>query len=276
MAAGAACASRRTPRTSSPACATARPANFRGDDPHARLTQQIEAASHQSYDQLKADHEKDFHALYDRVALDLGKPGDDVAALPTDKRIFSLSTKDDPDLEQLLFQYGRYNLIACSRQALPANLQGLWNDDNKPQWACDYHSNINLEMNYWAAEPANLAECHLPLFNWMQSQLDPWRKNTQEDKEFQLASGAPIRGWAVRTMLNPFGGGVFTWDKTANAWLCQHLMGALRFRRRQGVAAKHGLPGDERNLPVLGGPPESVARWTARGAEWLVAGARPA
>ena len=195
-------------------------ANFRGEDPHARLTRQIEAASRQTYEQLKAEHEKDFHALYDRVSLDLGHSGD---AVPTGQRIWQIEKQDDPGLEELLFQYGRYTLLSCSRQALPANLQGLWNDANKPQWACDYHSNINLEMNYWGAEPANLAECHLPLFNWMQSQLVPWRANTAADKEFQLVSSAPVRGWAVRTMLNPFGGGVFTWDKTANAWLCQHL-----------------------------------------------------
>ena len=197
--------------------------DFRGDDPRTRITQQIQAASAQTYAQLKAEHEKDYQPLFNRVSLDLGTTPADVSALPTDKRIQQAATKDDPELEQLLFQYGRYNLIACSRQALPANLQGLWNDNNKPEWACDYHSNINIEMNYWGAEPANLAECHLPLFTWMQSLLDPWRKNTQADKAFALTSGAPVRGWAIRTMLNPFGGGVFTWDKTANAWLCQHL-----------------------------------------------------
>jgi alpha-L-fucosidase 2 len=215
---------------------------FRGEDPHARLTKQIDAAAAQTYDQLKTGHEKDFHALYDRVALDLGKPGDDVEALPTDKRIRQVATKDDPELEQLLFQYGRYTLISCSRQALPANLQGLWNDNNKPQWACDYHSNINLQMNYWGAEPGNIAECTLPLFAWMQSMLPPWREATAASKEFKLPSGAPVRGWAVRTMLNPFGGGTFTWDKTANAWLCQHLWDHYAFGGDKGYLRDTAYP----------------------------------
>ena len=197
--------------------------NFEGDDPHDRVAGQVQGAGRQTYDQLKAGHEKDFHSIFDRVSLDLGAASSDIEALPTDKRIAQAGIKDDPELAQLLFQYGRYNLISCSRNALPANLQGLWNDSNNQKWACDYHANINLQMNYWPTESGNMAECHLPLFNWIQSLLDPWRKNTAADPEFALASGAPVRGWAVRTMLNPFGGGVFTWDKTANAWLCQHL-----------------------------------------------------
>jgi alpha-L-fucosidase 2 len=216
--------------------------DFRGEDHHDRITQQIQAAAAQSYDQLKASHEKDFHSIFDRVALDLGTASDDVSALPTDQRIQQVATKDDPEMEQLLFQYGRYNLISSSRTALPANLQGLWNDNNNQTWACDYHSNINLEMNYWAAESANMPECHLPLFTWIQSLLDPWRKNTQADREFALSSGESVRGWAVRTMLNPFGGETFTWDKTANAWLCQHLWEHYAFGLDKNYLANVAYP----------------------------------
>jgi alpha-L-fucosidase 2 len=129
----------------------------------------------------------------------------------------------DPELEALFFQYGRYLLISSSRPgSLPANLQGLWNDSNDPPWMCDYHANINLQMNYWPSETTNMAECQLPLFDWMACLLQPWRDNTKSEPEFAL-QGKPIRGWAIRTGLNPWGAGTFLWDKTANAWLLQHL-----------------------------------------------------
>ncbi|MCX5683031.1 MAG: hypothetical protein NT049_05025, partial [Planctomycetota bacterium] len=105
---------------------------------------------------------------------------------------------------------------------LPANLQGLWNDSNKPPWHSDYHTNINVQMNYWLAEPANLAECHEPLFDLIRSQLEPWRKATQAAKEFQTASGKP-RGWTVRTSHGIHGDMAWQWDNTSNAWYGQHF-----------------------------------------------------
>jgi alpha-L-fucosidase 2 len=159
-----------------------------------------------SYDELKAEHVKDFQSLFNRVSLDLGRSDN---SLPTDKR----KRQPDPGLATLLFQYGRYLLISCSRPGgLPANLQGLWNDSNTPPWHSDYHSNINVEMNYWPAEVANLAECHLPFFDLVRSQLPAWRK----------VSGAK-RGFAIRTSHNITGGMGWKWDKTANAWYCQHF-----------------------------------------------------
>ena len=114
------------------------------------------------YDELKAAHIADFQSLFNRVALDVGATPADRLALPTDQRkVLHAEKGGDPDLEELLFQYGRYLLISCSRPGgLPANLQGLWNDSNNPPWHSDYHANINIQMNYWLAEPANLAECH--------------------------------------------------------------------------------------------------------------------
>jgi alpha-L-fucosidase 2 len=110
-------------------------------------------ASHKNRDALKGDHLKDYHSLFNRVDLELGKTSDDLLELPLRKRIENYKTNAaqrprlclDPDLEELLFQYGRYLLIASSRPgALPANLQGIWNSENKPAWFSDYHSNINL------------------------------------------------------------------------------------------------------------------------------------
>jgi alpha-L-fucosidase 2 len=105
------------------------------------------------------------------------------------------------------------NRRACSRPgSLPANLQGLWNDSHTPPWHSDYHCNINVEMNYWPPEVANLPECHRPVFDLVRSQIPAWRK----------VSGAK-RGFAIRTSHNITGGMGWKWDKTANAWYCQHF-----------------------------------------------------
>ena len=199
--------------------------NYRGADPHARLTGQIAAAAKQEYPALKAAHLKDYQALFNRVSVDFGAPSAAQLALPTDRRKLDAVRTVDPGLEALLFQYGRYLLISCSRPgSLPANLQGLWNDNNNPPWHADYHANINVQMNYWPAEAANLAECHTPFFDLIVSQLPAWRKATAAAKEFTTADGNPAkRGFAIRTSHNITGGMGWKWDKTANAWYCQHF-----------------------------------------------------
>ena len=195
-----------------------------GITPHASLMQRLDNAAAKPFESLKADAASDFQSLFNRVTIDLGSSTAEQLAMPIDQRKVEAAKTTDPELESLLFQYGRYLLISCSRPGgMPANLQGLWNDSNDPPWQSDYHANINVQMNYWGAESTNLAECHLPLFDWMKSLLEPWRNNTRAEKEFALPSGSPVRGWAIRTGLNAWGAGTFLWDKTANAWLCQHL-----------------------------------------------------
>ncbi len=198
---------------------------YRGENPHARVTRQIENAVAKNFDELKTAHEKDFHSLFDRVALDLGKSSAEQISLPTDQRKIVAAKTVDPELEELLFQYGRYLLISCSRPGgLPANLQGLWNDSNNPPWSSDYHANINIQMNYWLAEPANLAECAAPFFDLVDSQLPAWRTTTQSSDDFKTADGNfAKRGFAIRTSHNIFGGLGWRWDNTANAWYAQHF-----------------------------------------------------
>ncbi len=195
---------------------------YRGENPHARVTKQVEKPAAKKYDDLKANHEKDFHSLFDRVALELGKSSAEQLQMPTDVRKTLAVGITDPGFEELLFQYGRYLLISCSRPGgLPANLQGLWNDNNSPPWHSDYHANINVEMNYWPAEVANLPACHQPFFNLVLSQLPAWRKATAASPELKTPDGAmTTRGWAIRTSHNIYGGMSWKWDKTANAWYC--------------------------------------------------------
>ena len=199
--------------------------NYHGEDPHARVTAEIDAAAKKSFEELKAGHIKDYQAFFNRVSADFGKSSEAQTARPTDQRKLEAFKAVDPGLEALLFQYGRYLMISCSRPGgLPANLQGLWNDNNSPPWHSDYHANINVEMNYWPVEVANLAECHTPFFDLIASQLPPWRKATAAAPEFKTADGNfAMRGFAIRTSHNITGGMGWKWDNTANAWYCQHL-----------------------------------------------------
>ncbi len=216
---------------------------YRGEDPAPRVARQLDAAAKKSYDALKAAHLKDYQALFNRVALELGATPAERASLPTDQRkVVHFEKGGDPDLEELLFQYGRYLMIGCSRPgSLPANLQGLWNDSNNPPWHSDYHANINVQMNYWPAEPTNLAECHVPFFDLIRSQLEPWRKATAAAKEFATASGKS-RGFAIRTSHNITGGMGWKWDKTANAWYCQHLWEHYAFGGDKGYLKTVAYP----------------------------------
>ncbi|MEI7733138.1 MAG: glycoside hydrolase family 95 protein [Verrucomicrobiota bacterium] len=197
--------------------------NYRGENPHAAIEQRLAAAAAKKYDALKAAHLTEYQSYFNRVVLDVGATPADRLALPTDQRKVAHAEKGgDPDLEELLFQYGRYLMISCSRPGgLPANLQGLWCDSNNPPWHSDYHANINIQMNYWPAEPANLGECHTTLFDLVTSQLEPWRKATAVEKRFATTSGKS-RGWAVRTSHGINGDQAWQWDVTANAWYCQH------------------------------------------------------
>ena len=196
--------------------------NWKGDDPQARVTRQADDAARKPFADLLAAHERDYQSLFDRVSLSLGTSAR--AALPTDQRLSEFARDDaDPQMSALYFQYGRYLLISSSRPgSLPANLQGLWNDSNDPPWHCDYHSNINFQMNYWPAEVTNLAECHLPMLSLIEAQVPVFRRQTQNAAEFQ--SGAHrVRGWTLRTETSPWGGTTFKWNTTVNAWYCQHF-----------------------------------------------------
>jgi alpha-L-fucosidase 2 len=200
--------------------------NWRGEHPHERVTRQLDAASKKIYTQLREAHVADYQRLFSRVSLRLGNSSDD---LPTDRRLAVLKQgKPDPGLEALLFQYGRYLLISSSRPGgLPANLQGIWNQDEKPAWYSGYTANINLQMNYWPAEPTGLSECAEPLFQYIQN-LAVVYKRTQ-DERVKAPKG---RGWSAYSTTNPFGGSS-RWGvhRPHSAWLVQHLWERFAFTR---------------------------------------------
>ncbi|CAG2167420.1 unnamed protein product [Oppiella nova] len=197
-----------------------------GEDPAISVNAWVAKAADKSYDTLRSEHVADFHSLFNRVDVDLGESSAQQTALPTVKRKVEAVATFDPDFEEMFFQFGRYLMISSSRTSLPANLQGLWNDNNSPAWHADYHTDINVQMNYWPAETTNLAECHVPLFNLIVSQLNIWRKLTRASDELLTPRGNhSSKGVAVAGPHNIYGGmGThFSWDKTNTAWYAQHF-----------------------------------------------------
>ncbi|MGE9271052.1 MAG: glycosyl hydrolase family 95 catalytic domain-containing protein, partial [Verrucomicrobiales bacterium] len=176
--------------------------------------------------QIRADHIADHQALFHRVHLDLGTTA--AVNLPTDERLHAIRKgQRDPQFEALYFQFGRYLLIASSRDGhLPANLQGKWCQNYKAPWNSDYHFNINFQMNYWPAQTTNLAECHLPYFDYVES-LVPYGEKTAK-----AHYGA--EGWTLHHLSDLFGkttpaDGVHgVWPMGA-AWATRGFMEHYRF-----------------------------------------------
>jgi alpha-L-fucosidase 2 len=189
-------------------------------DPAAQAEAAISSMERKDYAQLRQAHLADHQKLFRRVSLDLGTT--DAAQWPTDERIKAFATGDDPGLAALVFQYGRYLLIASSRAGgQPANLQGIWNDRLRPPWDSKWTVNINTEMNYWPAEVGNLPECTAPLFDLIADCVVSGRKTAQ------VHYGA--RGWVLHhntdlwrgtAPINAANHGIWP---TGGAWLCQHL-----------------------------------------------------
>lgn len=181
---------------------------------HSRVSARVERASALAYKKLRARHVEDYSRLFGRVDLELT---DDVPQMTTDELL--RNHKYNNYLDMLCFQYGRYLMISSSRGgAVPSNLQGLWNNVNNPPWECDYHSNINIQMNYWPAEVTNLAECHMPFINYVSTEA------MKPDGSWQrVARKEGCRGWAVHTQNNLFGYSDWLINRPANAWYCTHL-----------------------------------------------------
>jgi len=126
------------------------------------------------YDELLSEHTADVAALMRRARVTYDEDAT-LSPLPIPERLARVKAgHTDAGLVNLYFSFGRYLLLSSSRGAsLPANLQGVWNDKRKAVWNSDYHTNVNLQMNYWHAEVANLPECAEPLFSYMNESLLP-------------------------------------------------------------------------------------------------------
>jgi alpha-L-fucosidase 2 len=213
--------------------------NFRGGDAEQLCRATLDKVRDKPYGELLAAHLEDHRALFRRVSLDLGPATR--ATMPTDERLARVRNgESDPALSALYFQYGRYLLMGSSRPGdLPANLQGIWNQHMEAPWNSDYHTNINLQMNYWPAEVANLGECHLPLFDYMDS-LVPSGERTA-----RVHYGA--RGWVVHHLSDLFGfttpaDGVWGIWPMGAAWLAQHPFEHYLFSGDREFLAQRAYP----------------------------------
>ena len=194
--------------------------NFIGPHPHQTLSRRLTNAAALPYSQLVKRHVSDYQSLFGRVSLQLGASVlTPVPAIPLPDRLAAnMVSGNDLTLETLLFQYGRYLLISSSRPGgVPANLQGIWNNELKPPWYSQYTTNINVEMNYWLAEPTNLTECHQPLFDWIENLATVQKKSTDPALKTN-------KGWLIYSTNNLMGGpSIWRIHRPGSAWLSQHL-----------------------------------------------------
>ncbi len=203
--------------------------SFRHPDPELYAKRQLEELSRVPYEEMLARHISDYSGLYGRVELALPE-NPHKRALPTDERLKRFREgEEDNGLIAAYFQYGRYLLIASSRQgSLPANLQGIWNDSFTPAWDSKFTININAQMNYWPAELCNLAECHEPLFDLIGRMREPGRVTARVMygcRGFTAHHNTDI--WADTAPQDTYLPASF-WPFGA-AWLCLHLWERYRF-----------------------------------------------
>ena len=203
-------------------------------NPEATTAEVISAAQKLPFDKLLNRHTSEHAQWYNRCSLSIsdGKAETEKSSnRPTDQRLLSLKEGGaDPALAALYFNYGRYLLIASSRPGtLPANLQGIWAENINPPWNCDYHLNINVQMNYWLSELVGLGECHMPLLKLV--------KSLQESGAETAKAYYNSEGWLAYVITNPWGytapGEHAGWGSTSTgaAWLCDHLWERYAFTR---------------------------------------------
>jgi alpha-L-fucosidase 2 len=220
-----------------------------------RATRQLDVALQQSYSALRRRHAAEYGKLFARVSLTLGsKPA---ASQPTGERLADFAAAPDPSLLALYFQYGRYLLISSSRpDTQPANLQGIWSYQVQPPWSSNWTANINVQMNYWAAETCNLSDCTQPLLALVEDLSHTGARAARE------TYGLP--GWVTHHNIdiwraaNPVGMGVGapTWANwcMSGPWLCAHLFEHYRFTRdREFLRA--------RAYPLMKGSAEFCLAW---------------
>ena len=167
-------------------------------DPAATSKSILDKTDNKSISELKKSHLDEYQPMFNRVSLSLGD--DSLSVKPTDERLVAVKKGGkDNGLIALYFQYGRYLLMGSSRKpaVLPANLQGIWNKDMNAAWNSDFHTNINLQMNYWPAEVCNLTETTEALTSFMEKLVIP---GTITAKEMYGTDG-----WVFHHLTDPFG-----------------------------------------------------------------------
>ncbi|MBT4397970.1 MAG: glycoside hydrolase family 95 protein, partial [Bacteroidetes bacterium] len=231
--------------------------DYIGRDYKQICARNIKQAIGNSFDELLDNHKKEYQSYFKRVSFDITP--DDIFAIPSDERVQNFKdSQSDPHLVELMFQYGRYLLISSSRPgSLPANLQGVWTNKIQTPWNGDYHTDVNVQMNYWLAEVTNLSDIHLPLFDLVESLVEPGRKTARIQYH--------LDGWVIHPITNIWGytapGERASWGMHAGggAWICSH------------IGEHYAFTGDKdflkRMYPVLKGSVEFYIGWLVENPE---------
>ncbi|GAA1726720.1 glycoside hydrolase N-terminal domain-containing protein [Isoptericola hypogeus] len=208
---------------------------------------------------LLATHVRDYRTSYDTFSLDLGASTAEQRELDTASRLAARGEEGaiDPEFDVLYLQLARYLTITGSRDGLPANLQGLWLETNAPDWMSDYHSDINIQMNYWPTHRFGLGKHATPLLEYCLAQLPDWTRQTNEHfndhrNRFRNSSGR-IAGWTTAFSTNIYGGNGWWWHPGSSAWLCLELWQHYEFTLDRRFL--------ERLMPLLRG---AVEFWETR------------
>ncbi|MFI4912378.1 MAG: glycosyl hydrolase family 95 catalytic domain-containing protein [Sedimentisphaeraceae bacterium JB056] len=221
-----------------------------GEDKDAVCTQassKLDRALSKGFSRLRDDHINDYQRLFKRVTLELGSVEKELSRLATDERIKKHAVNNDTQLEALLFDYGRYLLIASSREGCEAaNLQGIWNESMQPPWWSNYTLNINTQMNYWPAEVCNLSECHEPLFELVRQLSGSGRKTaeihygckgwTAHHQTDFLRQTTPVG--KLKGRVN-YGAAQYAMWPMGGAWLCTHLWEHFLYTQDIAFLEKH-------------------------------------
>lgn len=207
------------------------------EDPLTSIDERLNKVESLGYEKAKAEHLADYTALFSRVELDLcGATMPDKTTPELVKGYKGQTNSDDENryLELLYYQFARYLLISCSRTgSLPANLQGVWCQGDHPTWNSDYHTNINLQMNYWLAQNSNLAECHEPMISFIKSLVPRGERTAQlyhyDVREYEETGNfQPPRGWVSYHENNIWGNSgpgksSAFYFPVGGAWICQDI-----------------------------------------------------
>lgn len=200
-----------------------------GIDPEQTARTKALAAAGRPPAVLLHTHVADYRRLFDRMSLSLGTSTPAQRSLDTWERLTARARDGvpDPELEAAYVQFGRYLMICGSRGSLPMGLQALWLDGNDPAWMGDYHTDINLQMNYWPADRTGLADCFGAFADYCLAQLPSWTELTRrlfnDPRNRYRNSTGKIAGWTVAISTNVDGGLGWWWHPAGNAWLCNSL-----------------------------------------------------
>ncbi len=214
----------------------------------SRVTKTVKTAVGEGYDNLLSAHIEDYQKLYNRTELNLNGEKN----IPADEALYQYSNGDSKicrRAEELLYAYCRYLLIASTREndILPSNLQGIWNVTNAPEWSSDFHTNVNLQMNYWPVFNGNMAECSKPLIRYIKSMAEPGRLTAEYYTGVKSEKGE-TNGFMLHTQCTPFGwtcpGWEFNWgwSPAALPWILHNIFEHYEYTLDTEMLAKDIYP----------------------------------